>query len=525
MITYKEITRARFPAFLGVILSNATTAGTANSVVISSDGQQTGRYLSQIQQSIARITAATPHYDFNSIPVTPGASGGLTLSIDKDIPFIIGMLPWTYEGNTSPTSEHFAIAPAAETIPAVFLAAAGIPSISLSSTDTQASVGAASPIDFTGVALLVDAFGGNSQVVDTLAGATVAVGGVGNAVTLGGANQTLFVDSGSSGAYTEAAGGNTFVVGSYGAAQPTASGGQTSLDLAGSNLVDLIDPTASAIVTTHQGANTIVATAGVSTVFAAGGGDIYDASRGNASFYFVGDASTAPLSTVTGGGGNATLFAESGVVYAEGSGNSIYVGGTGTSTVTGGSGHDTLFGGKAGDLYQVGGGTEFLVNGGGADTISGGSVGPTVYGNNGGSDVMVGTRAGVFAAFGSNDVLDASRASQGNQFFALNVPEVGNATLVGSSAAPSGATFDRFAVESVPGGTNLPHQITIQNFQTGDAFFLEGYSAADNQTFSQAVARSDAPGGSLQFTLSDNTTVTFTGQHPTAVYVNGTIAI
>ena len=237
---------------------------------------------------------------------------------------------------------------------------------------------------------------------------------------------------------------------------------------------------------------------------------------------------------MTGGGGNATLFAESGVVFNEGSGSNIYVGGSGTSTVTASSGHDILFGGTAGDLYNVGSGHEFYVNGGGVDTISGGFVGPqpytaivgpTVYGSSGGTDIMVGTSGGVFAANGSNDVLNAAQGNQGNTFFALNVPGVGNSTLIGSAAAPQYRYSDRFAVESVAGGTNLPHQITIENFQKGDAFFLEGYSAADSQTFSQAVARSDAPGGTLQFTLSDNTTVTFTGQHPTATFVNGTIAI
>jgi len=101
---------------------------------------------------------------------------------------------------------------------------------------------------------------------------------------------------------------------------------------------------------------------------------------------------------------------------------------------------------------------------------------------------------------------------------------VGNSTLIGSVATPVGSISDRFAVESVTGAANLPHRITIENFQQRDAFFLEGYSAADSQTFAQAVNTSN-PSSSLSFTLSDNTTVLFAGQHPTGVFDNGTIAI
>lgn len=514
-------------------MANTTTAGTSNSVTISSGGEQSGRFLSQVELSLNRIDAETPHLDFNSLPVTPGESGELGLSVDKDTPFIIGMPPYTYQGQTSPTPEHFTVTPNADTVPGVFLVAAGIPLVTVTGGGTQTSIGAASPIDYAGGAMLVDAFGGNSRFVDTLQGATLAVGGVGNAVTLGGANQDLFVDSGSNGSYTESAGANTFVVGSYGAEQPTGSGGQTVLELLDSNLVDLIDPTANAVVTTHQGANTIVATAGASTVFAAGGGDVYDGRGGNASLYFVGDPSARSLSSVTGGGGNATLFAESGVVYDEGSGNNIYVGGTGASTVSGSSGHDTLFGGTAGDLYVTDTASELYVNGGGIDTISIGffdpasgssAIGPTVYGGNNGTDIMISIGDGVFVAAGSNDVLDAAQAYQGNTFFALNVPGVGNSTLIGSAAAPSGGVFDRFAVESVAGGAKLPHQITIENFHKGDAFFLEGYSAADTRAFTQAVDTS-AAASSLKVVLSDNTTVLFTGQHPTGVFDGGTTAI
>ena len=79
---------------------------------------------------------------------------------------------------------------------------------------------------------------------------------------------------------------------------------------------------------------------------------------------------------------------------------------------------------------------------------------------------------------------------------------------------------DTFAVESVAGGANLPHQITIENFHNGDAFFLENYSAADDQKLIQTIAN-----GASSFSLSDNTTVTFVGGHPTGAFNGGTIAI
>jgi len=46
------------------------------------------------------------------------------------------------------------------------------------------------------------------------------------------------------------------------------------------------------------------------------------------------------------------------------------------------------------------------------------------------------------------------------------------------------------------------------------------YSAADDQKLIQTIAN-----GASSFTLSDNTTVTFVGQHPTGVFGGGTIAI
>ncbi len=292
-----------------------------------------------------------------------------------------------------------------------------------------------------GIFNLIDVWGGGDSVIELAQNATVAAGGAGNSVLLGRIDESLFVDSGSSGTYTETGhpnlsthndavgGANIIVIGSFGTQQPTVSSGQTVLDVNGSNFVDLIDPTAHEIVTAHRGANTIIATAGVATVFAAAGGDVYDGRSGGASLYFVGAATMASASSVTGGSGNATLFAETGVVYTEGSGNNVYVGGMATSTVNGSLGHDTLFGGTAGDLYETGGASEFYVNGGGVDTIGGGgidtigtgtidpqyyrAIGPTVYGSSNGTEVMTGISDGIFAANGSNDVLNAAHANPG----------------------------------------------------------------------------------------------------------------
>ena len=93
--------------------------------------------------------------------------------------------------------------------------------------------------------------------------------------------------------------------------------------------------------------------------------------------------------------------------------------------------------------------------------------------------------------------------------------------MIGSLAPPSGAAADQFVVASVAGGVNTVHTITIANYQSGDAFFLTGYSAADDATFEAAVAAHQKQGGGLSFTLSDNTTVVFTNNHPTATFDGG----
>ena len=486
-------------------------------ITLTTTGEQTGRFLGTGTSTVPGTFAALVRQTNNLVTYS-----GSTPSQGSPAYTLVVPAGFSGSGNYL-TGQQIAIA------------AGSAPTVTYSFGNGFASAASATTVQgfSNDPANLIDVWGGNARVTELGQNSTVAAGGANNTVLLGGNNQSLFVDSGSSGTYTETGNpygsassfvkgsANIIVVGSFGAAQPTSSSGQTNLSINNSNFVDLIDPTASEVVTAQTGANTIIATAGTATVFSAAGGDLYNGSGGNASLYFVGDANKAPASTVTGGSGSATLFAESGVVYTEGSGTNIYVGGTGTSTVTGGSGHDLLFGGTAGDLYNVGGGSEFYVNGGGVDTISGGTVGPSVYGSNNGIDIMVGTQAGVFAADGSNDVLNAAQAKQGNTFFALNVPGVGNSTLVGS-AAPGGG--DRFAVESVTGAANLPHQITIQNFHSGDAFFLEGYSTADTQAFTQAV-NTATPGVGFSVTLSDNTTIAFTGQHPSAVFDQGTIAI
>ena len=66
-----------------------------------------------------------------------------------------------------------------------------------------------------------------------------------------------------------------------------------------------------------------------------------------------------------------------------------------------------------------------------------------------------------------------------------------------------------------PAGTAT--SLVINNWHSGDVFYLSGFNAYDSTTMDNAIANSLARGaaGDLTFTLSDQSTITFVGSHPT----------
>ncbi len=522
-------------------MANATVAA-AGSATVQSAGGQTGQLLNTFNGLVAQAHNAVSYN--GSYPTAAGIAslGAFTLAVaaasTSTVPSVIGNAgPLSGNGDTQ------------------VLLAAGAQSVTVAGFGNGvANAADGAVIDGATIGNLIDSFGNKDTINDTANAATIAAGGAGNTVFLGGNGQYLFTDSGATGTYTEVASlagggagtvngaGNIFVIGSYGTDQPTVQSAASVLQLTSSNFVQLLDPTAHAVLVLHGGTNTISAVAGVSTVFATTGTDAYSASGNAASIFFVGAVgSVVGVSTVAGGSGADTIYAEAGVNYIAGSGNDIFVGGSASvlgaadslastpyfhSTVNGTTGREVLFGGTIGDLYNVGGSADLIVNGGGADVIAGGSVAPTLFGNTGGYDQLLNTYAGaVLVANGNNDVINAAGASQGSKFFVSNVPSLGSATLVGSAGTPTAATFDQFVISSVAGANAAPHTITIDGFQTGDAVFLLGYTPVDNQTFAAAVAAHAAQGGNLALTLSDNTTIQFMGNHPTATFNGGIVAL
>ena len=427
--------------------------------------------------------------------------------------------------------------------------------------------------------VLFDTFGNNDSVVAYGNNDTIAAGGTGDTITVSGANDTIALDTAFSGFVTQTqqisdgqhyGSGATIEVGNGTSSNVPSSPTTVNLDLQANNVVLLQNPVSQEDLVIHNGGNTVQATAGTDTIYASAGNDLID--NYGAQMLFVGAASgdggldghgdithndgtyfgTVGLSTINGAGGNSTVFAKAGVVFNEGSGNNVFIGGNVAdlttlnhgsggnfigqpqpspdkplqdfhSTVTGGaSGYDLNFGGTVGDVYQPGGGTNLFVNGGGSDTISGGGSTPIVFGNTNGSDVLTSTARGILVSDGNNNVIDASGASQGNTFYTNDSASVGNTTLIGSNAVPTASLFDEFVISK--SNNAVAHTLTL-GFHTGDAVFLSGYGAADDQTFANAVNTHPAGSANFAVTLSDNTIIQFVGMHPTAAFNGGTVAI
>ncbi len=495
-------------------------------VTLSSSSVDIGALLSSIQRQLTnnasynyagQTTVPPPSVHGETLIFT--VSPTVTISIDADFGIVITNVAATLTGGGQYTS--------------IFSSSAGL--------------------SYTGSAGEVVALGGNSIVHDLLAYAKIAFAGAGNTGVAAGDYSTITLDNGSSGSFSVTGTGAIIIDGrldlgtangaaAAAAANATVAGAMSTFTLTNGNSITLADTVAgdSAYVILNGGANTVSAQAGTSTISALTGGDVYFGSN-NAATLFVGATSsvTAAVSTIFGGGGNSTVFGEAGVLYTEGSGNNTYIGGiasalaTGgvasasmaTSTITATTGHDTVFGGTVSTMLNLGRGSELFVGGGASDTLMGGSIAPVVFGSSNEDVRLIGTATGgVLVAMGAADTIDASFAGQHNDFFVSNAG-VGNTTLIGSLAAPgaSAGAGDIFVVSSVAGAAVVAHTITIENFQTNDAFFLSGYSAADGAKFAAAVSAT-TPAGSLSVTLSDNTTIHFVGNHPTNTFNGGTIA-
>ena len=292
----------------------------------------------------------------------------------------------------------------------------------------------------------------------------------------------------------------------------------------GFNSISIFDQSSVNLITLGD-ADYVSAAAGTSTVFGVTNDTV--SVGGYASMFFVGGTGT---STVAGGATNVTMFGNAGQVFDVGSARAnIFVGGAaGASTINAGTGGGSFFGGQRGDLYNSGNALQnygvnpqVFVGLGGADTINngaGGLVAPLTYAENAEHMTLEGSAASTVVAFTNNGYVDASRTVGNNTFFAGYGAGGGNATLIGSGNSFDGmgvATHDTFVLGANP--ASLPSAVVVENWHTGDALFLAGFTQADAQTMDNAIVASPQQGGvgSLVFTLSDRTTVVFVGNHPT----------
>ncbi len=284
---------------------------------------------------------------------------------------------------------------------------------------------------------------------------------------------------------------------------------------------DFVFATAATSFFQAAGANSIVSSFGFMTINGTGGSlTIFDSvghdviNEGPATEY-LGSPNGGSSTIVGTAGGSDTILAGSSVIYDGASAaKSLFIGGTAASDVTAAA-SETVFSGTGGGAYAPGN-TSFLFFGaGGSDTIAGGVTPNSVIWGNTNERLQVSGTAGfgTFVALGNNDSINASAAGGNNSFIVVNeaLPAgtfSGSTTLVGTSAGG-----DTFGIFGEPGAPPPAHAVVIENWQASDTLFL-GYSAADVATANAALAAAPA-GAGASFTLSDQTTIEFIGNHPT----------
>ncbi len=296
--------------------------------------------------------------------------------------------------------------------------------------------------------------------------------------------------------------------------------GPNKYDISDANSVNLISLGEDDVVKAAAGANTIFGASGDSVSVSGGASLLFVGGSGASTVY--GDNSIS----YSGGTPNVTLFATSGQRFELGSSRqNVFVGGTSASTIDANGGGGTFFGGSHGDLYNSGGyDDQTFVGTGGADTIAGGagSAAPVIYAENGEKMTLTGMAAATVVAFTNGGQVDASRTVANNTFFA-GFGGSGNETLIGSQSsfdALGNALQDTFVVGANPNfHYDNPLTITIENWHAGDVFYLTGFPQYDGSDMADAI-RNVAGGGALTLSLSDNTRISFVGNHPTSVSGN-----
>jgi Ca2+-binding RTX toxin-like protein len=325
---------------------------------------------------------------------------------------------------------------------------------------------------------------------------------------------------GTTGEFVQTQDGTTFLPPGYKAVVDTASNAVIfgSGDVGESVLIGPGDPTfiASFIASGATGSGTVVAGGGDNTIFiptTVGGGWSLNTGNGDDNIFATGSGND----TINAGGGHNAITLGSGDDILQSTGDDTVNAGNGSETVTAiGTGSDLIFGGPGALFFVATGGSATIFGGSGSDTFLGGPGQAVVHGGTGGNNFLfAGTGAATLFGGGNGDQLIAANSSEAQDLRAGAGNETlfggfsrgadtfhggtGNATITGGSGSNLFVFTDGQA-----GGTDL-----LVGFNSGkDHVDLQGYG---NHEVANALKSQSLVGGSASITLSDHTTITFSG--------------
>jgi hypothetical protein len=515
------------------------TVLSVGSVTISANGGNTGDLLKQIMAAAAGLTVVTVGAGATSLPAAPVSGGPFELVIDPG-----------YTGTLNiPTGYALVVNGAtADTNP-------------ITGGDSTTSIVGAGAVNYSGGAGVVLGLGTGGTVDDTATGAVMAFTGA-YSVTASGGNDTVGFDGGNS-TFTGSASGDVVDIG--GGAPSAGSGAAAAAVAATSTVTDNVpvgisqtsNITSDAGLYEDSGLLTLNASGGSATVVtgsaahvtlnASGGSQlVFDNIGGNVinagpSTEYVTAVNVAASTYNASAGGADTIFASTAIDYssAAGTANSLFfLGGAGAVTVSAAAA-ETVFGGAGGGSYSVGATSFIFIGGGGADTLTGGAGSSTVTAWGGVNENLTISQTGsagetignTYITFGNNDSMNAAAGLGHSDWQIVNqaLPNgvgSGNSTTPGtftgdSTLVASNAGSDLFVVYIDPASATLPaaHTIDIANWQSSDTLFLSDLGNANQSldaTDASTVAAFEA-GTSHSLTLSDGTTIDFTGAKPSTI--------
>ena len=344
---------------------------------------------------------------------------------------------------------------------------------------------------------VIDTISGAAGIaLDSAGGDTVLVAAVNAEATVtgaGGNNQIIFVTGNNVFDGTADTGGDTVVAGSGFDTLYTSETGNTTVDSGTGNstvyLQDTLTGGLNDFVYLDDGSNTIYANGvGDAVIATIGGQTVYgDSVAGQSSYLAV----EFVASGATSGDLVNALSSDTTAVFDYNTNNTI-VGGTGLLYFIGGADVSASVDGGTGTAYLFGAAGDSITLG--ADTA--GAPGATYFVSNGNETLNGAAATGALYAFAG----DGDSVTGGAGYNLLTAGQ-GSETLVG------GTGTNLFQVSENAAGANL----TISDFSVdGNSTLLldNGFTNADIQTIENST---NNVGGNLVVTISDSTTLTFTG--------------